>query len=364
MIHTSDFETPANDTEPSVLPQYLGPLTTSLEKAGYNWTSVREIISSPIADTDRITFSEYLAALELLVSAYGDETGNLSTRPLLPGTSAFVFASIRDCRTLGEAMRKIAGAYNIAHGGYFNHVELSDDYLIYAVNDDGFPFAPDQDPDYIFLVMESILQFLHLCFQNMAYASSEAIDGHLRKVYSKRRQRMPGGDFLTGWAVPVRLGRQRYALIYNRELEHLEIDPANAQPEAAFDFYDRVAAYMARTKRPTDLDVAICAKVRNEISKGKHEQASVAQSLGMSVATLRRRLSKADASFRDLKATVLYAKARDQIERGQTLDAIAEALGFADLRSFNRAFKSWSNSTPAQYAKRCSQAAANTSRRS
>lgn len=351
MIKPAILENVPSDPEPSVALPYLRPLTVSLEKAGYDWPGIRKIISSSSCDAARITFSEYLAALEILVSAYGDETGNLSTRPLLPGTSAFVFASIRDCATLGEAMRKIAGAYNIAHGGYFNSVEVSDDYLIYAIDDAGFPFAPDQDPDYLFLVMESILQFLHLCFQNMMSLSSHAIDGHLRKVYSKRAHRIPEGDFLTGWNVPVRLGSLRYALIYNREAERLPIDVLNSLPDGAFDFYDRVAAYLDRARRPSDRDVTLCTRVRNEIAKGLRDQESVARSLGMSVPTLRRRLLNANTGFRVIKAEVLYSKARDQIARGQNPNTIAEALGFADLRSFNRAFKSWSGHTPVQHAK-------------
>ncbi len=351
MTTPADLETASHDREPSVALRYVQPLTASLESAGHSWSGIREIISSANDEAARITFSEYLAALEIVVSAYGDETGNLSTRPLLPGTSAFVFASIRDCATLGEAMRKIASAYNIAHGGYFNSVEVSDDYLIYAINDDGFPFAPDQDPDYIFLIMEGILQFLHLCFQNMISLPSDTIDGHLRKIYSKRAHRMPEGDFLAGWDVPVRLGSLRYALIYDRDAARLPIDAVSAQPDGAFDFYDRVAAYMDRARRPSDVDAALCTRLRNEIAKGKHDQEGVAQALGMSVPTLRRRLLNANATFRQIKAEVMYAKARDQIERGQNLNTIAEVLGFSDLRSFSRAFKSWSGHTPVQHAK-------------
>lgn len=338
--------------ELSVGLDYLVPLTNSLQKAGYDWAALREIIGSPNTNTERVFFSEYVAAVEILVNAYGDETGKLSTRPLLPGTSAFIFASIKDCKTLGEAMRKIAEAYNIAHGGYYNRVELSEDYLIYSIDDEGFPFAPDQDENYIFLVMEGILKFVHLCFQNITQTSAGSIDGHLLKVYSKRLGRVPGGDFLAGWSVPVRLGSARYALIYDRRAQNIKLDPSSARVGASFDFYNRTVALMESDKPLADSGSTISARVRIAIEKGNLDQVTVARSIGVSVPTLRRRLQVAGARFRDIRSSVLYAKACDQIERGQNLDAIAEALGFADVRSFNRAFKSWSGSTPVQHAKR------------
>ncbi len=87
-------------------------------------------------------------------------------------------------------------------------------------------------------------------------------------------------------------------------------------------------------------------EVERLISRGTSDQPGVATLLGMSVATLRRRLSAEGTSYRALKTRVLSARASDLLATDTAMSAIASELGFADVRSFSRAFKSWTGETP------------------
>jgi AraC-like DNA-binding protein len=53
--------------------------------------------------------------------------------------------------------------------------------------------------------------------------------------------------------------------------------------------------------------------------------------------------------FRELRAEALNDQARALLDGRCALLDVAEALGFADGRSFARAFKSWNGITPSSY---------------
>lgn len=76
----------------------------------------------------------------------------------------------------------------------------------------------------------------------------------------------------------------------------------------------------------------------------------VAQKLGMSGRTLRRRLAVEGLSFRDLKGEALIAEAGRRLEAGQpSIAVIAQDLGFADTAHFSRAFKRRVGVSPSEY---------------
>jgi AraC-like DNA-binding protein len=73
----------------------------------------------------------------------------------------------------------------------------------------------------------------------------------------------------------------------------------------------------------------------------------VAGALQLSVRTLRRRLSEDGTSFRELCERVRVQIAQRLLaERGMTVAAAAERLGFSDARTFRRAFKRWLGQIP------------------
>ena len=87
------------------------------------------------------------------------------------------------------------------------------------------------------------------------------------------------------------------------------------------------------------------------LEHGILDQPDVARHLGCSVATLRRRLTVENTSFRQLTKDSLNDKAKQLILQGFHISEIAEELGFSDFRSFIRAFKNWNNMTPNTYEK-------------
>ena len=73
----------------------------------------------------------------------------------------------------------------------------------------------------------------------------------------------------------------------------------------------------------------------------------VAQELGMSSRTLRRRLAEAQTSFRQLIDELRRDTALKYLrETEMTVEDVSYALGFSDSANFRHAFRRWTSSTP------------------
>ena len=86
-----------------------------------------------------------------------------------------------------------------------------------------------------------------------------------------------------------------------------------------------------------------------QLPNGAPSKIDIAKMLGLSVASLRRHLTEEGTSFRELSRTKMNDRAKFLLDQGQSVQEVAEDLGFSDFRSFTRAFKSWNNMTPGSY---------------
>lgn len=93
----------------------------------------------------------------------------------------------------------------------------------------------------------------------------------------------------------------------------------------------------------------IVSRVRAVVGPGSWDEPSAARRLGMSVATLRRRLAEVGASFRNLASDARRQAAASLLVTERTLDDIALELGFSDARSLRRACQTWFGVGPAEY---------------
>jgi AraC-like DNA-binding protein len=77
---------------------------------------------------------------------------------------------------------------------------------------------------------------------------------------------------------------------------------------------------------------------------------SVARRFGMSVRSLRRRLTEEGVSYGALVEEALATVAKSMLDDpSRSIQETAYALGFSDPSAFHRAFKRWTNLTPKQY---------------
>lgn len=115
--------------------------------------------------------------------------------------------------------------------------------------------------------------------------------------------------------------------------------------------YRRLHARLGSAEpRPADQTVA---DVRELLVSGRLAQPEVAKTLGMSVATLQRRLAAADTSFRELSRGIRREQLSTLLKTSSSIDAIAQEMGFSDRRSLTRACQDWFGMTPSSYRRIC-----------
>lgn len=85
----------------------------------------------------------------------------------------------------------------------------------------------------------------------------------------------------------------------------------------------------------------------------KHDAASLARALGISVRTLHRQLREEGSSVLAIKNAARREQAIDLLRRtSRPIKQIAAATGFASDKTFTRAFKDWTGQAPADYRSR------------
>ncbi len=91
-------------------------------------------------------------------------------------------------------------------------------------------------------------------------------------------------------------------------------------------------------------------RVRTALLRGRllpHSIDAVADELGTSVRTLRRRLAAEGSSFREIHDDLRRDLALRLLQKkGTTVEEVAFALGFSDAANFRHAFRRWTNRSP------------------
>ncbi|WP_158891090.1 MULTISPECIES: AraC family transcriptional regulator [unclassified Pseudomonas] len=104
-------------------------------------------------------------------------------------------------------------------------------------------------------------------------------------------------------------------------------------------------------------DAGLVAHIRTLLRTGAPEDwpdaVSLAEALGLAPATLRRQLAASGQTYQGLKDERRCRLACRQLDQGALpLDELALRLGFADPRSFQRAFRKWTGLSPLGYRQR------------
>jgi AraC-like DNA-binding protein len=151
------------------------------------------------------------------------------------------------------------------------------------------------------------------------------------------------------FGVPVRFGAPESALWIPRD--SLTRPFANRDPIARK--YLETHAEQMLAALPVDAP-PIVAQLREailgELATSGAELQRVAKRVAMSTRTVQRRLEEAGTSYQDLVDDVRSSMARSLLrDRTRSIVDVAFELGYADLKGFYRAFRRWTDATPAEW---------------
>lgn len=106
---------------------------------------------------------------------------------------------------------------------------------------------------------------------------------------------------------------------------------------------------MAGLQDPVGLIARVREQLRQRLPQGV-TAVDVAQTLGMSERTLRRRLTELGTSYQLLIEQLRRGRAVELLHRGdRSVEAIAAELGYDDPSNFSRAFRRWTGRSPRAY---------------
>lgn len=150
--------------------------------------------------------------------------------------------------------------------------------------------------------------------------------------------------------VPVNFNAKSNVFVFSRRL--LE------QPFPTYD-KEKMQTYLADAElarkslnQRADFGEVVANIVTLNMARGDLKTPELAAQLGMSVRALQRRLKKERLSVRTITDEVRKKAALEEVVKGEMLTHdIAFMLGYKETRSFYRAFKQWTGTTPKVYQK-------------
>lgn len=146
---------------------------------------------------------------------------------------------------------------------------------------------------------------------------------------------------------PVRFGQRDTALVFQPGDLALPLPKADAQLGAFLQQMANEALRARGEQEPSPLDT-IREILAHELQKGVPSLGVVARRMATSERTLRRRLEQSGTSFRELLDRTRAELARQYVrDKRLPLSEVAFMLGFSEPSAFHRAFKRWTDTTPA-----------------
>ncbi|TXH02639.1 MAG: AraC family transcriptional regulator [Nevskiaceae bacterium] len=283
----------------------------------------------PVAGTVRLW--------RLAVAATGDEAFGLTVaRQVGPTTFHALGYSLTASETLLAAFERIARYFRI-------------------VTDAAEPVLTREDDRYrlSFHVPEGAQAPTDESFDAFAFLLVRLCRGLYRREYAPLavtlRRPVPRNlsAFERAFRAPLTFGAAENVLWFDRATFERRLEGAN--PELARQNDEVVLRYLANFDRG-NLRARVHAALIELLPQGEPGAGKVAQALHMSERNLQRKLADEDTSYKallnDTRRELALSYLRD---RRYSLTEITYLLGFADGRSFNRAFRRWTGQAPSTY---------------
>jgi AraC-like DNA-binding protein len=138
----------------------------------------------------------------------------------------------------------------------------------------------------------------------------------------------------------VRFGAPYNAFALSRA--QLEAKLTRSDPEARSEYEKHAEELLSRTRESLGVTVAVRRVLLANLRSGGSAMGTTARRLGMSVATLRRRLHEEGTTYAAAIDAVRYDLAKRYLmDPGVTTSDVAFLLGFRDASSFSKAFRRW-----------------------
>lgn len=146
----------------------------------------------------------------------------------------------------------------------------------------------------------------------------------------------------------VAFGSREDSLVLDRSVVDMPLPERS--PELAAMFEDYAAALI----RELDAECSFAEHVREAVAegllRGVRSEREVAEKLGVTRRTLRRRLAAEGLTFREIRRDLLRTRAERMLRENRLpISEISYLLGYSEPSTFHRAFREWTGRSPAAW---------------
>lgn len=158
-------------------------------------------------------------------------------------------------------------------------------------------------------------------------------------------------DQFNNWfRAPIEFGSDKNVLVFSLRDMTIRLPAANAELARQND--EVVMAMLQKISR-NDIIAQVRASFIELLPSGDCSRENVATRLGMSERTLQNRLMDRGTNYSDLLSETRCELAEQYMQqRLHTVSEVAFLLGFSEISSFSRAFRSWTGESPSRYRDR------------
>lgn len=297
-----------------------------------------ELLSGP--DTD-VLHAHELRLWEEAARLTGDCDFGLHLAEWIAGCTEDLFDvlafALRSCATLGDHYR-LAGRYmRLVHQGIYLNLESEPSVARLVHGHFQEPSTPPRHP------VEGILALALLQGRRAIgeeFAPQAVCFNHAQPKQVSEQARI--------FRAPVYYGCPRNELVLDRAL--LMRPQPCAEPRLLVMLDRQLAGLLSELPESRSVADAVRRCMMDELPEREPAVAAIAAKLHMSPRSLQRRLQSEGTSF----AAVLFALRRDLAlrylrDKRIAIGEVGFLLGFVDVAAFQRAFKRWTGTTPAQY---------------
>ncbi len=157
-------------------------------------------------------------------------------------------------------------------------------------------------------------------------------------------------QFNAWFRAPIQFGSEKNVLVFNSRDMTVQLPAANAELARQ---NDEVVMTLLKKISRTDVIAQVRASFIELLPSGDCSRENVAMQLGMSERTLQNRLMDRGTNYSDLLSETRQELAEQYMQqRLHTVSEVAFLLGFSEISSFSRAFRSWTGESPSHYRER------------
>jgi AraC-like DNA-binding protein len=294
---------------------------------------------------ERLDMADFWRCCAENIRLSNDESHGTAQHPVPRGSLSLLVMAAKEADTLGGALHRLSEAARLVR----QEVRLS---LAHGRGIMRLTVAPVTPPQPANAAATARMAVYCECFAIVIHCALRWMTGRRLdpvRVRGAAQLQGMGGELLLALGAPVKRHGEGAAIDYAADDLSAPILPRKytAWGEAEF------ATFLAMLAQGDAVPVATDhARVIEALHNGAHTQEEVAAALGMSVATLRRRLAQSSLTFRDISAEFRTRRLKDLLATDMPLADIAEALGLSDERSLRRFARENLGLAPAEYRSR------------